>query len=191
MRLHKRKCPNCREWYTPFNSLQRSCSKPACAIAVGRMQQRKAQRRKDRATKERLKRPSELAREAQYWFNRFIRLRDRNAPCISCGGNPDDEGLITGSYWHAGHYRSVGACPALRFNEWNVHKQCSQCNGHKSGNIRDFRIGLIQRFTEWGVDAEATIDWLEGEHEPKRYRADDLRAIRDEYKAKARALERG
>ncbi|HFU0230446.1 TPA: recombination protein NinG, partial [Vibrio parahaemolyticus] len=70
------------------------------------------------------------AQKAQEQFNRFIVLRDNGKPCASCG-----------RYLSlcAGHYRSVGAAPELRFNEDNVHGQCYECNGNKSGNAKEYR----------------------------------------------------
>ncbi|XKM12681.1 recombination protein NinG [Orbaceae bacterium ac157xtp] len=88
--------------------------------------------------KDSLKTRSERLKEAQIVFNAYIRERDKNEPCISCGR------YHTGQY-HAGHYRSVGACPELRFCELNVHKQCSACNNHKSGNILEYRINLVKK----------------------------------------------
>ncbi|TEW24926.1 recombination protein NinG, partial [Histophilus somni] len=98
----------------------------------------KEERAKIKAVKERLKSRSERLKELQGVFNRFIRLRDKNLPCISCGRYHQGQ-------WHAGHYRSVGACPELRFNEDNVHKQCSVCNNHKSGNVIEYRINLVAK----------------------------------------------
>ena len=58
-----------------------------------------------RQAKERIKPKSEHARELQTLVNKYVRLRDKGRPCISCE-KPDD-----GSHQrHASHYRSVGAC---------------------------------------------------------------------------------
>ncbi len=70
-------------------------------------------------------------------FNTFIRLRDADKPCVSCGVERCEE-------YHAGHY----ICTTYqyhRFNENNVHKQCSKCNTHLSGNLIPYRIELIKR----------------------------------------------
>ena len=58
----------------------------------------------------------------QQVFNRMIRLLDEGKPCISCGRSQ------FGSYWDAGHYRSVGSCPEIRFDPRNCHIQGSGCN---------------------------------------------------------------
>jgi hypothetical protein len=51
-----------------------------------------------------------------------------------------------------------------------------------SGNIVNYRIRLVKK-----IGAER-VAWLEGNHEPKRYRIDDLKAIRDEYRKRLKEL---
>ncbi|MGL4756220.1 MAG: recombination protein NinG [Aeromonadaceae bacterium] len=115
------------------------------------------------------------AERAQRSFNAYIRARDANEPCICCGACHDGQ-------WHAGHYRSVGGHPELRFEEDNCHKQASYCNNYKSGNLAEYRIRLIAKI---GL---GRVEWLEGRHEPKRYRREDYQAIEAEYKAKLKEL---
>jgi len=79
--------------------------------------------------------------------------------------------------------RSVGGHPELRFEEDNCHKQASYCNNYKSGNLAEYRIRLIDKI---GLER---VEWLEGPHEPKRYRREDYQAIEAEYKAKLKKLQ--
>jgi len=137
----------------------------------------KRERKEHKARKEKLKTRSDYAKEAQAEFNRFIRIRDDHLPCISCGRHHSGQ-------YHAGHYRTVGGNPELRFDELNCHKQCSVCNNHKSGNIVEYRINLVQRI---GSDQ---LEWLEGPHEPKKYTIEELRAIKLEYRVKANELKK-
>ncbi|BES72185.1 hypothetical protein RE428_32030 [Marinobacter nanhaiticus D15-8W] len=137
-------------------------------------QERKAWVRKKKAE---LKPRSKVLKEAQAEFNKFIRLRDRDRPCISCGS-------YTAGQYHAGHYRTTKAAPELRFEELNCHKQCAQCNNFDSGNIVEYRISLIQRI------GQEAVDWLEGLHAPKKYSIDDLEAIKAHYRKQNRELER-
>lgn len=132
-------------------------------------------RKAQRAAREKLKTRRDWAREAQAAFNAYIRERDHDQPCISCGRHHHGQ-------WHAGHYRSVGAAPELRFEPLNVHKQCAPCNNHKSGNAIEYRINLLSR-----IGAEA-VAWLEGPHEPKRYTVDELKEIKRHYARAAREL---
>ncbi|WP_118812711.1 recombination protein NinG, partial [Haemophilus influenzae] len=136
------KCKVCgKAFVKTFSSTQKVCS-PECAIKLARDNAQKAQERaekkKQRERKAKLKSRSEWLKETQAVFNKFIRLRDKNEPCISCGRYHQGQ-------YHAGHYRSVGACPELRFCELNVHKQCAPCNDHKSGNIIEYRINLVNK----------------------------------------------
>jgi len=137
----------------------------------------KKERKEHKARKEGLKTRGDYAKEAQTEFNRYIRLRDGKLPCISCCRHH------TGQY-HAGHYRTVGGHPELRFNEDNCHKQCSVCNNHKSGNIVEYRINLKARI---GVDR---IEWLEGPHEAKKYTVEQLKQIKADYRLKANELQK-
>jgi hypothetical protein len=79
-----------------------------------------------------------LLKKAQNIFNRWVRNRDENKGCISCGGAVD----------HAGHYFSAGHYSALRFNEMNVNGQCLSCNNFKHGNLIKYRQGLVRRYGE-------------------------------------------
>ena len=177
MIVKQRKCKHCREKYTPVRPLQTACS-PDCAIALMESAKKKAQRIKDAKRRDELKSRGELARDAQTAFNKYIRLRDGNDPCISCGRYHEGQ-------YHAGHYLSVGARPELRFEELNVHKQCAPCNNHLSGNIVNYRRNLIEKI---GVEK---VEWLEGKHEQKKYSKEDLREIRKVYLLKLKELERG
>ena len=183
MKPRQRKCKYCREWYTPFNSLQKSCTKPKCAIQSGREMEQKKRRRQNRIDRERIKTRSQHMREAQQAFNAFIRERDTDLPCISCGTTESDH--WRGGGWDCGHYRSVGAHPELRFEELNAAKQCKRCNSHLSGNVVDYRIGLRERI------GDEKLAWLEGHHEPKRYTIDDLRHIKAHYREKLRRMRKG
>ena len=178
-----RRCKICKRSYEPHNSLQRACS-PACALElVKRDNERKADRAAKesrkwvREQKERLKSRGDHTREAQQAFNAYIRERDSDLPCISCG-------TYTAGQYHAGHYRTTKAAPELRFDEANVHKQCAQCNNFDSGNIVEYRINLIKRI------GQAEVDRLEGLTPPKHYTIDDLKAIKAKYRAMKRELDR-
>ena len=169
-----RKCKACREPFAPRSMTHDACS-PACAVVVGQAKSQARERKADQARKQALKTRQEWLREAQAAFNAFIRARDATLPCISCGRFHD------GSY-DAGHYRSVGAQPALRFDETNCHKQCVPCNQHKGGNVVEYRIRLLAKI---GPEAVAL---LEIEHEPARYTIEDAQRIKSVYKAKLKAL---
>eukprot|EP00659_Diplonema_papillatum_P005157 gene5157-7891_t len=156
----------CRALFVPARMGQAVCS-PACAMIDAPRHEPKARKaladieRKDiKVRKEKLKSRADHLREAQVAVNEYVRLRDAHLPCISCDSTPNDNDLMTGSRWDAGHYRSVGACPELRFEPLNIHRQCVKCNRNLSGNAVEYRIRLVLR-----IGAEK-VAWLESLHPP-------------------------
>ncbi|WP_447801205.1 recombination protein NinG [Pseudomonas kilonensis] len=192
-RAKKCRVAECRASFVPQRMGQRVCS-PACAILdapTNQANQEKArkslaqvERREIKVRKEKLKSRADHLREAQAAVNEYVRLRDAHLPCISCDSMPNDKDLMTGSRWDAGHYRSVGACPELRFEPLNIHRQCVKCNRNLSGNAVEYRIRLVLRI---GADLVA---WLEGPHEARKYTVEEIKAIKADYRAKTRELKR-
>ncbi|UUT22133.1 recombination protein NinG [Pseudomonas sp. T8] len=173
----------CRASFVPSRLGQAVCS-PACAIIDAPRNQEKArkslaqvERREIKVRKERIKTRSDHFRETQAVFNEWIRLRDAALPCVSCGRHHEGQ-------YHAGHYRTVGANPELRFEPLNVHKQCAPCNNHKSGDIVNYRIELVKRI---GQDQ---VEWLEGPHSARKYTADELKALKAKYRELIKELKR-
>ncbi|WP_259740038.1 recombination protein NinG [Pseudomonas brassicacearum] len=181
--FRKKKCKNaeCRTEFVPVRELQAACGVP-CAIAITNANKEKARKslaRQERAEirekRVKLKSRAQYLKETQAVFNEWVRARDAALPCVSCGRHHEGQ-------YHAGHYRTVGANPELRFEPLNVHKQCAPCNNHKSGDIVNYRIELVTRI---GADK---VDWLEGPHEPQRYTIEELKTIKADYRAKTRDL---
>lgn len=163
---------------------QHVCS-PACGLVIKDLNQDKAkkalqdvERKEHLEEKAKVKRKADHAKDAQQAFNAWIRARDNGLPCISCGTTADVQ-------YAAGHYKSVGSSPALRFEPLNVHRQCNRyCNMGKSGNIGAYREGLIRKI------GQEAVDWLEGPQEPKRYTVEDYQAIKVKYRALVREMEK-
>ncbi|KMN06768.1 recombination protein NinG [Pseudomonas helleri] len=187
----RKRCPSCRVMFTPARNGQAVCGEIECAIAYGQSEKGQATakkaladvgRREIKVRKEKLKSRGEHMREAQQAFNEFIRARDQAAghPCIS-SGKPLD---WSGNAVDAGHYRSVGSAPHLRFDERNCHAQSKQDNRFLSGNAVDYRIGLIARIGQEAVDA------LEADQSVRKYTIEEIKAIKAEYRAKTRELKR-
>jgi len=168
-------CKICKVKFDPVRPLQMVCS-PNCAFEYSKQLRVKSDRAIKQVTKLKLKTKSEWLKEAQVIFNQYIRLRDKNEPCISCQRHH------TGQY-HAGHYRTTGSTPELRFSEHNCHKQCAACNNHLSGNILNYRKNLINKI---GLEI---VEWLEGKHEPKHYTIDDIKKIKQLYREKIKLLD--
>ena len=126
--------------------------------------------------KEALKTLSEYKKELQVIFNKFIRLRDKGLNCISCNKPAKKE--------NAGHYRSVGGNPELRFEELNNNLQCEYCNTYLHGNLIDYRINLIKKI---GIKK---VEWLEGKHDPKHYTIEQIKGLKVMYRLKIKQIEK-
>lgn len=172
-------CAQCGKTFTPVKYLQKVCG-PRCAIDYNRAakarQEEKERKAKLKIRKLAVKPLRYFINQAQTEFNSYIRERDVAEPCISCGRYHDGQ-------YHAGHYRTVGSNPELRFDEDNCHKQCSACNNHLSGNLAEYKPRLIAKI------GQARFDRLVGPP-PKvaKPTRSDYEHIRDTYKAKCKAL---
>ncbi|MBI6749739.1 recombination protein NinG [Pseudomonas syringae] len=178
-----KKCAYCAELFRPARPGQKVCG-PACAIAMpaeNLPQARKAladiERKDIKARKEKLKSRSDHMKDTQQAFNEWVRHRDAALPCVSCGRHHEGK-------YDAGHYRTVGGNPALRFEPLNCHKQCVPCNQHKSGNVVEYRLELVRRI---GI---VSVEWLEGPHEPQKYTIEELKALTAKYRALTRELKK-
>ena len=171
------RCKVCKDKFEAKYFLQKACMKPACLAAWSKGDREVKADKKHKADKKRLKDNDKPLRnrEAQKAFNAYIRARDAHLPCVSCNR------FHTGKY-DAGHYRSRGAFPELRFNELNCHKQCSPCNTQLSGNIANYRPILLERI------GQESLDFIEGPHEPKKYTCAELKEIELKYKAKLKVI---
>jgi hypothetical protein len=178
---HTKSCEVCARPFIPARMGQRVCgflcSKKVPAIAKAK------ERAETKARRRALETIPELIKAAQREFNSFIRERDKDQPCICCGA-PLGFGDIGGAY-DCGHYRSTGSAPHLRFDERNAHGQRKHCNRYGAGRAVDYRVGLIARIGREAVEA------LEADNAVHKWTADELRAIRDTYRAKARELKKG
>lgn len=188
-RLYRCKAPGCKASFLRMRPMQEVCS-AECAITLTGWRNRRAEEkrkadacRQHRAAREAQKTIPQLTKEAQQAINAWVRMRDAHQPCISCGKPPGDTSALHAGR-DAGHYRSTGSAPHLRFDVRNIHAQCVHCNQHLAGNPIGYRAGLIARIGMGAVEA------LEADQEPRRLRHDDLRAIRDTYRAEVRAMKK-
>ena len=134
-----------------------------------------------RERKQKLLTKSDYMKLAQAAFNAYVRIRDKDLACISCGNFTEDR---YGGGWDCGHYRSVGSAPQCRFNLWNAHKQCVKCNRYLSGNITEYRKGLIEKITVEKVQLLESIN----EVKSQRFDIDYLKRIRDIFNKKKRKV---
>ena len=120
-----------------------------------------------------------LKKELQIIFNTFIRLRDKDQPCISCGQF---------KVLQCGHFFNVGGHDGLRFNEDNANGECAGCNCFDLSHLINYGDNLIERI---GIERfqnlknQAKIYKREG-HKWTRY---ELLEMIEKYKAKIRELQ--
>lgn len=160
MTNHPKQCRQCGKTFIPARTTQIVCS-PRCAtkMATASAKAKKAAERElTRARRESLKSRAEWLAECQAIVNKIVRLRDAHLSCVSC-----ERPATWNGQWHASHFRSVGAASAVRLNLWNVHKACSICNNHLSGNIAGYTPRLIAKI---GQDR---VDWLNSQNQLVRY----------------------
>ncbi len=170
-KLRKRKCKTCRETFRPEREGEVVCSTD-CAIPFAR---ELVQKEKRKAKKQfRAEDKSVLMKLAQQVFNKYIRLRDKDMPCISCGHTGNRQR-------HAGHFMPVGSNGHIRFDESNCHSQCSICNNHKSGNLAEYEPNLVLKI---GQDEVNRL-----KHKFTRaYDVEELKDIIETYKQKVKEL---
>lgn len=176
------KCKNCKQVFKPRKFNWKYCESDVCnnigvqeLIKKVRAKKEKENRKKTKKEKEALLTHRDYLKLFQTVFNTYIRTRDKDLPCISCGKNNEKQ-------FHAGHYRSVGSCPELRFSELNVWRQCATCNTYLHGNLIEYRKELIKRI---GVDQ---VEWLEGPQPSNKLMIPEIKSKIVEYKLKIKGL---
>lgn len=187
--LKPKRCRHCGNSFQPISSLSKACSVP-CAIALTdrdkakKLAKAKAVERqsmKERA--EKIKTRREWIAEAQVAVNKAARLRDILAGrgCISCGARPD---WRFGGAVDAGHFRSVGSAPHMRFYLPNIHLQCKRCNRDLGSNTVEYRKGLVERITVERVEE------IEAMQATAKWDIDYLKRLKKVMQKKARRLEK-
>lgn len=168
-----KKCKSCGKYFTPERQFQTTCN-CECALEYARLKQKQnLTKQKNKAVKQLKDNDvSVLKRLAQTLVNKYVRERDNLLPCVSCGYDGASR------QWHAGHYVPMGSNGSIRYHEDNIHKQCSICNNHLSGNLANYRLELIKRI---GLEK---VEWLESQKQPKKWSVEELKEIIDTYKHK-------
>lgn len=170
-------CKNCKNEFTPYNSLQKYCFKKECTNVWIESEKEKQWRKKKAKLKQELMTVQDYVKIAQQVFNKYIRERDKGLKCISCGKKA---GTYTMS---AGHfYPSTNK--SVTFNEDNVNGQCwYYCNSSKSGNLIEYRKGLIEKI---GIERVEKLD-IEA-RKTKHYTIEELKEIIKIYKDKLKNI---
>lgn len=152
-KIKYRRCKNCNKIFevNPFRPLVPVCG-TICAIYYSKTlkanKDAKESKDKLKVMKDGLLTHSDYIKMLQVVFNTWIRKRDAELPCISCGTQKDVE-------YAAGHFYPT-TYQYLRFNEDNVHKQCNKsCNMMKRANLLEYRPALIKKI---GVERVEVLD---------------------------------
>ena len=166
------RCKNCKEKFEPIRFNQKYCLKDECIRVFVAETKEKTWKQTKAKMKNDIKTNSDWLKEAQKVFNQYIRLRDKNQTCISCDSK-------LGSKYDAGHFYSMGGHKAVTFDEDNVHAQCVACNQFKSGNLINYREGLIKRIGEAKLN-----DLSQRANQTRKYTNDELQELIKTYKQK-------
>ena len=195
--MRRKKCPVCASNFTPDRPLQKVCKNYQCMIEHGRTLDAKRKRKRLKAGREGLKSKKVWLNEAEDACRRLIRARDRlyyaklgqPPTCISCGTQKP------GVQFAAGHHKTAGGHPELRFDEKNIYLQCNRyCNKELSGNINGTKTthgyikGLAIRFGQ--EKADEILDYLNSYHEPLNLTVDDIKAMQKDFNYRANEAEK-
>jgi len=111
--LKQKKCKTCGVMFSPYKSTQKVCNYK-CAIIYTNEQMRKQAKKKARAERREFYKQnmtlSDWKKKVQTEFNKYIRLRDVNRGCVSCG-TP-----LQNRKFDAGHFYAT-TYEGIRFNE--------------------------------------------------------------------------
>lgn len=180
----KKRCRHCKEYFPVAQGvtvpLGFFCSYDHATkhgLEKAKKERWKQNRKELTEYRERTKNAAQWKKEAQAAFNSYIRYRDRGRNCISCGRAWRD---CYGGAVDAGHYRSRGSAAHLAFNMHNCHCQCVHCNRHLSGNVVEYRKGLIERI---GLDK---VEALENDNEVRRFDIDYYKRVKSIFNKKLR-----
>jgi len=138
----------------------------------------RADAKKRKQEKEKNKSIQQLIQEARVPFQKWIRMRDANLKCISCGKDSET--------WDAGHFYKAEVFTGLIFNEVNVNKQCKYCNKYLDGNEAQYRTGLVRKYGSHIVDQ---LDSVVDSMRYRKFTREELTEIKNKYKQKLKLIE--
>jgi hypothetical protein len=185
--LKNKRCRVCKKEFRPNTSLQKVCDYKCAIELVKKVKEakilkenkaaEKKQRKKDKEAREKLKTIGQVEADAKRIFQKWVRFRDKDLPCISCNKTADS--------YDGGHYFKSELYSGLIFHEDNCNKQCVYCNQHLHGNESNYRIGLVKKI------GEERVRWLEENKDRLRqykYSKDELIEIKKKYLQKLKEL---
>lgn len=169
-------CQSClKDWYLNTEDGQEKLKKATLKATQERRELEQAERRqKELSSLQRLK------TNVTNVVHKYIRLRDKGKPCISCGCDWRDD-------FQAGHLYKAELYSSLKYNDLNIHGQCQGCNLYRDGNESAYHDWLPDRIGQMrylklrelaAIDKQGNFKWdREG-----------LNKIRETYKQKIKNL---
>ena len=184
----RKRCKNCKELFRPtYSTLQIACS-PKCAYAYSKLKDQETKDKNDNDLKVLAKERKEriglttLLESVKTMCHTYIKLRDKNKPCISCGTQWHKD-------FHAGHFYKAELFSSLKFNEDNVHGQCVQCNLKKEGNLNDYQLNLPARIGKYAFQV-LQDKAAASKHESFKWDREALKSIRTYYREKTKLIKK-
>jgi hypothetical protein len=174
--IKQKKCKVCSLKFTPYKSTQVVCT-PKCAIKLAfskpvKPNYAKIKREKLESLDTKKQTYVKKVNAVKVIFQKWIRERDKNEPCISCGA-------VTAIGFDGGHFYKAENYSGLIFDERNCFRQCQKCNRFLQGNNLEYANRLRLKFgIEWmeqlRLDAYST--------KIKKYTDEELEIIKQKYK---------
>lgn len=123
-----------------------------------------------------------LSRKLWKIVSEYIRRKDADedgtVKCFTC---------LNTHHWKeidAGHYVPSSVSLALRFNEKNVHPQCTACNRFRRGNLTQYAVALEKKY---GLGILQELDTLR--HSVARYSRSDYEEMIRVWSEKLKSLD--
>lgn len=112
--------------------------------------------------------------------HKYIRLRDKGKPCVSCLGAWGDE-------HQAGHWKKAELFSSLKLDERNIHGQCKRCNLVEDGNVQIYGTRIHLRI---GIEGKQELERLALLDKQTSFKWDreELKRIRTYYNNKTKDL---
>jgi len=100
------------------------------------------------------------------FMSRYVRLRDFERGCITCGKK------VSYNEFQAGHFVHVNS---LDYDEKNINGQCSGCNCYKHGDLGQYAVNLDRK---WGIFTADSL--LAKRHIIKKFNREELETIKQD-----------
>ena len=164
------RCKNCKQLFEPVRFNQKYCFEPECVKVWVTTEQEKQWKKKKAKLKVELMTKKDYEKILQQLVNKYVRMRDKGQPCISC------QKPIKGKM-DAGHLYAVGNYPSVRFNLKNINGQCINCNQYNGGAINDYRLNFVLKYSREDLEE---LDILA--HQQRQYSVTEIKEMIQEFK---------